>query len=40
MGGEPYGETVSRTWLEKAGFGTVDPAVAVSPISALIRAVK
>ncbi|HET6215271.1 MAG TPA: class I SAM-dependent methyltransferase [Micromonosporaceae bacterium] len=40
MGGEPYGETVTRKWLEEAGFSSVEPAVAVSPISALIRAHK
>lgn len=40
MGGEPYGEHVTRAWLADAGFRTVEPAVAVSPISALIRAVK
>lgn len=40
MGGEPYGEAVTRQWLRDAGFSVVEPAVAVSPISALIRAVK
>jgi precorrin-6B methylase 2 len=40
MGGEPYGEAVTRKWLEQAGFRTVHPAVAVSPISALVRAFK
>jgi N,N-dimethyltransferase len=40
QGGEPYGEVVTREWLTDTGFTTVDPAVAVSPISAVIRAVK
>jgi hypothetical protein len=39
QGGEPYGETIMRQWLEEAGFRT-EPAVAVSPISAVIRAIK
>lgn len=40
MGGEAYGEAVTREWMVDAGFRVVEPAVAVSPISALIRAVK
>ncbi|MDT4989923.1 MAG: hypothetical protein QOI74_4017 [Micromonosporaceae bacterium] len=40
MGGEPYGEGVTRGWLADAGFGEIKPAVAVSPISAVVRAVK
>lgn len=40
MGGEPYGEAATRQWLQEAGFSVVEPAVPVSPISALIRAVK
>jgi len=40
MGGEPYGEAVTREWLQEAGFRHIDPAVPVSPISALLRAVK
>jgi SAM-dependent methyltransferase len=40
MGGEPYGEAVTRAWLGEVGFSTVEPALPVSPISALVRAVK
>ncbi len=40
MGGEPYGESVTREWLTEAGFREIAPAVAVSPISAVVRAVK
>jgi hypothetical protein len=40
MGGEPYGEAVTRKWLAEAGFSMIEPVVPVSPISALIRAVK
>jgi hypothetical protein len=40
MGGEPYGESVTREWLTSAGFRDIKPAVAVSPISAVVRAVK
>jgi len=40
MGGEPYGEGVTRDWLTAAGFRDITPAVAVSPISAVVRATK
>jgi N,N-dimethyltransferase len=40
QGGEPYGSTVTRAWMEAAGFRKVYPAVTVSPISAVVRAVK
>lgn len=40
MGGEPYGESVTREWLTGAGFRDIKPGVAVSPISAVVRAVK
>jgi predicted nicotinamide N-methyase len=40
QGGEPYSATVTREWMEAAGFREVHPAVAVSPISAVVRAVK
>lgn len=40
MGGEPHGSEVTTRWLTEAGFTTVEPAVPVSPISALIRAFK
>jgi N,N-dimethyltransferase len=39
QGGEPYGAEVTRRWLEEAGF-RVKPTTAVSPISAVARAVK
>ena len=39
MGGEPYGAEVTRGWLEEAGF-RAQPTIAVSPISAVARAVK
>jgi len=40
MGGEPYGEAVTRDWLSGAGFRDIAPAAVVSPISAVVRAVK
>jgi hypothetical protein len=40
MGGEPYGESVTGEWLSSAGFRDIKPAVPVSPISAVVRAVK
>lgn len=40
QGGEPYGEAVTRGWMEAAGFREIHPAVTVSPISAMVRAVK
>jgi len=40
MGGEPYGEGVTREWLTAAGFRDITAAVAVSPISAVVRATK
>lgn len=40
QGGEPYGSTVTRGWMEAAGFRDIHPPVAVSPISAVVRAVK
>ncbi len=39
MGGEPHGAEVTRGWLEQAGF-RAQPTIAVSPISAVARAVK
>jgi SAM-dependent methyltransferase len=40
MGGEAQGAAATTRWLHEAGFSTVEPAVAVSPISSLIRAYK
>ena len=40
QGGEPYGAAVTRQWMEAAGFREIHPAVTVSPISAMVRAVK
>jgi N,N-dimethyltransferase len=39
MGGEPHGAEVTREWLKQAGF-LPQPTIAVSPISAVARAVK
>jgi N,N-dimethyltransferase len=40
QGGEPYGAAVTRGWMEAAGFREIHPAITVSPISAVVRAVK
>jgi SAM-dependent methyltransferase len=40
MGGETHGAGTTTRWLYEAGFSRVEPAVAVSPISGLIRAYK
>jgi len=40
MGGEPYGEAATRGWMTAAGFREIKPAAVVSPISAVVRAIK